>query len=285
MNPNPPIIRSEARPRVQVIRQSGLVGTGRRPVRGQFAHGWSPRRGDPTIPRRAGVALVITLLLLSVITFLAVAFLAMSRQNKSAVSASLDIAGARAASDAALARAQVETIASMLAHGDALYYDWKVSQNYLSPAYTNMEKNYDPYNVNYDLLSGTSHPFTSGSNPSGWAQMIANLFYDPRPPVFVPTNPASPNNYDFRFWVDINRNGRFETNGDQAIIVNDVFPPQFGSIEVLDGEPEWIGLLKNPLYHHSATNTFIGRYAYLILPVGKTLDLNYIGNFLKENVV
>src|SRR5208283_2893650 len=39
-----------------------------------------------------GVALVVTLLMLSVITFLAIAFLSMSRSNRSAVSASLDAA-------------------------------------------------------------------------------------------------------------------------------------------------------------------------------------------------
>jgi hypothetical protein len=294
MNPNPPIIRSEARLRPQKGRRSAdfNLSVGRRCRAAQILG----RSGSFTLPSNEiyelatkqirkvqGVALVITLLLLSVITFLAVAFLAMSRQNKSAVSASLDIAGARAASDAASARAQVETIATMLSHGDALFYDWKVSENYLSPAYTNAEKLYDPNNVNYDFLANTRTRFTSGNNPSGWAQNIANLYYDPRPPVFVVTNPAYPNNYDFRFWVDINRNGRFETNGDQATILNDVFPLQFGSNAVLTGEPEWIGLLKNPLYHHSATNTFIGRYAYLVLPVGKTLDLNYIYNYLKDS--
>jgi hypothetical protein len=250
MNSNSRIIRSEARP---------------------------ARR-----PGAAGVALVITLLLLSVITFLAIAFLAMSRQNKSAVSASLDIATARAASDAALARGFVETIASMQVHGDALYYDYLVSRNFQSASYTNAEKYYDANNVNYQFLYNTRTPFSSAASPSGWAQMIANLFYDPRPPVFVVTNPAYPNNYDFRFYVDINRNGEFETNGDQPTILNDTPPYEFGPNEVLNGEPEWIGQLRNPLFHHSATNTFISRYAYLILPVGKTLDLNYIGNYLKE---
>jgi hypothetical protein len=39
--------------------------------------------------------------------------------------------------------------------------------------------------------------------------------------------------------------------------------------------------LRNPLHHHSSSNQFIGRYAYLVLPIGKTLDFNYIHNFLK----
>ncbi len=101
----------------------------------------------------AGVALVVTLLLLSVITFLAVAFLAMSRRNQAAVSASLDVAAARAMSDAAQARAQVEITAQILAHGDPLYYDYMVSRDYISPTVYNDSSNniYNPNNVNYDF--------------------------------------------------------------------------------------------------------------------------------------
>jgi hypothetical protein len=230
-----------------------------------------------------GVALVITLLLLSVITFLAIAFLAMSRQNKSAVSATLDLATSRAAAEAGQARAQAEIIASMLAHGDALAYDIMVSHAYRSPGYTNAEKYYDPNNVNYDFLANTTTPFSSSNNSLSWAQMIANLFYDPCPPVFVVTNPAYPNRYDFRYYVDVDRNGRFETNGDQPPL-NDL-GQNIGPNQVLNGEPEFIGLLKNPLLHHSGSNTFTARYAYLVLPIGKTLDINYIGNFLKNAVM
>jgi len=242
--------------------------------------------GTKNLRRRRGVqgvALVITLLLLSVITFLAIAFLAMSRQNKSAVSASLDTATSRAAAEAGQARALAEVTAAMLAHGDALWYDIMVSKAYHSPAYTNAEKYYDPNNVNYNYLANTATPFSSSNNPSGWAQMIANLFYDPCPPVFVVTNPAYPNRYDFRSYVDIDRNGEFETNGDQPTTIelaNGTYVS--GPNQVLTGEPEYTGLLRNPLLHHSASNTFLARYAYLVLPVGKTLDINYIGNFLKS---
>ena len=33
--------------------------------------------------------------------------------------------------------------------------------------------------------------------------------------------------------------------------------------------------------HGSNNNRFIGRYAYLVLPIGKTLDLNHIHNYAK----
>ena len=237
------------------------------------------------------VALVITLLMLSVITFLAIAFLALSNRNQSSVIASLDVTTAQSMSDAAQARAQAEILAQIMASGDPLNYDYMVSRNYVNPyGFAAAEKTkYDPNNVNYDFLANTTTRMTNfGSEQVEWVQNIANLLYDPRPPVFVVTNPAYPNNYDFRFYVDINRNGRFETNGYQTTLVNTAPTPFAEDIltnnnAILNGEPEWIGMLRNPLFPHSGSNQFIGRYAYLVLPVGKELDINYIHNFLKAN--
>jgi len=186
-------------------------------------------------------------------------------------------------SEAGNARAQVEIVAQMQAHGDALFYDYMVSRNWINTkGYNYQETTNDPNNVNYDYLINGSF-FNNSNNGNAWAQNIANLWYDPRPPVFIVTNPAYPNNSDFRFWVDINRNGRFETNGYGPTI------DDFGNASTintfLNGEPEFIGVLRDPLHPHSSSNLFIGRYAYLVLPVGKTLDLNNIGNFLKANYV
>ncbi len=54
-----------------------------------------------------------------------------------------------------------------------------------------------------------------------------------------------------------------------------------GPYAFMNGEPEWIGVLSDPLSRHSPTNKFIGRYAYMVLPIGKTLDFNYIHNSAK----
>jgi hypothetical protein len=240
-----------------------------------------------------GIALVITLLMLSVITFLAVAFLAMSRRDRAQVTATLDSDSSRNMSDTAFNRAQAEIIAQMLAHGDALSYDYMASHNYISP-YGFNKNSRDTTNVNYDIYtsSGVINPeINMSKDPAHWAQNIADLFYDPRPPVFVVTNPAYPNNSDFRFWVDINRNGRFETNGYLPYMAEDglqapanfSFPAGFSQANYMNGEPEWIGVLRDPLNRHSATNQFIGRYAYMVLPIGKTLDFNYIHNWAKGN--
>jgi hypothetical protein len=235
------------------------------------------------------IALVITLLMLSVITFLAVAFLAMTRRDRAAAISSVDANGARTMSEAALARAQAEVMARMMAQTDWLSYDYMVSQNYINPSGFR-PKVTDTTNVNYDIIwSGGAGPnsqmSSTGANAAYWALNIANLFYDPRPPVFVVTNAAYPTNSDFRFWVDVNRNGRFESNGYIPTVNSEVPNAPLGPFQVMSGEPEWIGVLNDPLYRHSSSNRFIGRYAYMVLPIGKTLDLNYIHNWAKGNYV
>ena len=52
-------------------------------------------------------------------------------------------------------------------------------------------------------------------------QNIANLLYNPRPPVFVVTNRLQPNSNEFRFYLDLNRNGRDDPNGLQPVISHD----------------------------------------------------------------
>ena len=229
------------------------------------------------------VALVVTLLMLSVITFLAVSFLVMTQRNQADVGGTLDLTTARAMGSTAGARAQAEIIARMLAHTNVepLDYDYMVSRDYISPNgfITTGTLYSDPGNVNFDTFLTNIIP--PKVRDKYWAQNIANLFYDPRPPVFVLTNTASPNSLDFRFWVDINRNGRFETNGYIPNIVDEIGDKN--GYAVWNGEPEFIGVLRNPLYPHSATNPFVGRYAYMVLPIGKECDINYIGNFAKAN--
>jgi hypothetical protein len=233
--------------------------------------------------RLDSIALVVTLLMLSVITFLAVAFLAMTERNRADVSGMLDVTTAQAMAAAAVGRAQGEILAQMLTHNDPLYYDYMVSRNYINPnGFNNSEKGvYDPNNVNYDIIS-TGAPFPA-SDQQGWVQNIANLWYDPRLPVFVTTNSSNNLPLDFRFYVDINRNGRFETNGYIPTVIDELGNTNGSAI--WNGEPEFIGVLRNPLYPHSSTNRGIGRYAYLVLPVGKECDINYIGNNAKANYV
>jgi hypothetical protein len=212
-----------------------------------------------------GVALVITLVMLSVITFLTIAFLTLSRRDRASVTTSLSHTDARYMADAALARAQAEAIAGMIARSNRLRYDLMVSRN-------------------IDVIDTT--------NPNTVLNSIANdLLHDPRPPVFIDTNTflvANPQP-DFRFFLDFNRNGLFETNGFGPILddLGQILKDSDGNdlITFFVGDPEWIGMLERPEYPHSATNRFIGRYAFIKVPVGKTLDLNHIHNSARRGAV
>lgn len=234
--------------------------------------------------KQRGVALVITLVMLSIVTLMAVTFLAISRRQRSAVGVASDYTTARLMAEMALNRAQAEVLAMIQNTTNGLGYDMIVSTNFINPYGFDPSQPVDqinPTNVNYDFVQGTGQPL----NEQQRLQVIANLWYDPRPPVFVRTNddPRAP--LDFRFYLDLNRNGLFETNGWQPVYDANGQPllvTSNGQSYVLSnyyvGDPEWIGVLANPAAPHSATNRFIGRYAYLVLPTGKSLDLNFIHN-------
>lgn len=225
-----------------------------------------------------GVALVITLIMLTVVTLMAITFLAVSRRERSAVAVADEQNTSRLMADAALARAQAEVVARMQANSSPYAYDLMVSTNYISPVGFNPSLDWQqltPTNVNYDHLMGNSAPVTGRDR----LRNIANLVLDPRAPVFV----SDGTNLDFRFYLDLNRNGRFETNGLQPILDENGRTIRVGTgtnvlREHLVGDPEWIAVLQHPDFPHSATNRFVGRYAYMVLPAGKSLDLNFIHN-------
>src|ERR1700688_776313 len=65
-----------------------------------------------------GVALVITLILLSVITFMAVTFLVVSRSERGTVKATQDQAAARMSAETAQEMAQAQLLAAVMAFND-----------------------------------------------------------------------------------------------------------------------------------------------------------------------
>jgi hypothetical protein len=196
-------------------------------------------------PQR-GVALIITLILLSVVTFMAITFLALSRRERSAVTTVTDTASARLAADAALANAEAQVVANVLST-------------------TN------PYNFSL-LVSTNGWPLNFTNLPGD----LTNLYVSPRAPVFIanPTNSSLPP--DFRYYLDLNRNGRFDTNGFVANVDNNNNSLGPDVFEV--GDPEWIGVLERPDAPYGPNNKFIARYAFIAVPVGNTLDLNAIHN-------
>jgi hypothetical protein len=230
-----------------------------------------------------GVALVISLIMLSVITFMAIAFLVLSRGERSSVSTATDQALARLAADNALERAQVEVVTPMLVSGNSFTSGLLVSTNLINPLgfiggnafpaiYTS------PTNVAYNY--GNGGPLSQ----KDLLQNLTNLLINPRPPVFIVTNRLTGAS-DFRFYLDLNRNGVFEPTGWVGLTNSAGQPLRDAKGNLLanyaQGDPQWIGGLEFPDRHHSPENRFLYRYAYLVVPSGQTLDINYIHNYAK----
>jgi hypothetical protein len=222
---------------------------------------------SPTADRRPpaserGIALVITLILLSVTLVMAIAFLTISRHERGSVTTETQAATARFAADSALANAQAQIIANIFATKNPYNYGLLVSTNYINSfGFVNNDANFT--NVNYDFVAGGG-TYT----PDDFLQNLANLFYSPRPPVYITNSLTGAT--DFRFYLDLNRNG-YDTNG---LVPN--FPDTNLVTEV--GDPEWIGVLERPDTAHGPNNKFLSRYAFIAIPVGEGLDLNAIHN-------
>jgi len=228
--------------------------------------------------------------MLAVITFLAIAFLVLTRREKGAVATTTDQLIARNAADIATERALAELLAPILAWTNEFNYDLRVSTNFLNRLgfhaglqplrQIDRATLYYATNVSYTYPNG--QPVLPGS--ADFAQVVANLYYDPRPPVFVRTNrdPAAP--AEFRFYLDLNRNGRHDANGWLPVVgpTGALLTGPNGIISnFFVGDPEWVGVLERPDFPHSATNRFTARWAYLAVPAGKTLDLNTVHNQAK----
>jgi hypothetical protein len=209
------------------------------------------------------VALVVTLIMLAVITFMAVAFLVLSQRQRDTVATSTEQAAALRATETAAQRALVEIMAPIKASTNPFNFDLRVSTNYVCPF------GFSP-GLGY---AGVSYADARGVPIAGSAFLanLASLLYSPRPPVYV--------NGVFRYYLDLNRNGCYDTNGFLTNIVNGQQSANFWV-----GDPEWIGILERPEFPHSSTNPFVARFAYLSIPASKTLDQNCIHNYAKENL-
>ena len=233
------------------------------------------RRGE------RGFALVITLILLAIITFMAIAFLVVSRSERSSVGTATDHTLAQMAAEAGKEDAIASMVAPMMGFTNRYDFDLGVSTNYINRLGFSSSYGFrDGFktNVNYEYLVGGGV-----LSPGDRLQNIANLQLDPRPPVYI-LNPLTGSN-DFRFYLDLNRNRKFEptglmvlTNFQNQPIYDGNGQPLFGYVT---GDPQYIGGLEFPDRPHSATNRFLYRYAYVVSPAGKTLDVNYIHNYAR----
>jgi len=106
--------------------------TNRQPARGESIS--SCRPSPVTCRRQRGVALVITLILLSVTLVMALAFLAISNRERGSVTAQTDTTTARLGADAGLADAEAQIAANVLTSTNPYSFGLLVSTNYLNLA-------------------------------------------------------------------------------------------------------------------------------------------------------
>lgn len=218
---------------------------------------------------RHGVALVTTVIMLSIVTIMAVAFLGVTRRERASVVASTDFTTARQLATMASERATAEVVSRMVRDNAIQSIDFLVSTNYQNP------RGFTPGVANAGNVNYFFRDNGSSLTANDQIQNIANLQLDPRPPVFFSSIVNNRPTNEFRFFLDLNRNRGFEDTGLVRISRNGAITDEF---QLLSGDPQWIGVLENPDFPHSATNRFIGRYLYFALPTGRSLDLNYIHN-------
>src|SRR5262249_48760802 len=132
------------------------------------------------------------------------------------------------------------------------------------------------------------------------------MLYDAPIPVCIVTNKSGAN--ENRLWLDLDRNGMFDRagfpvtgpNGERYLTNGTpVLPPFQANTVVLTNtvsDPQWIAIFEKSGYPpglnqpgnwptnfpHSATNRAISRYAFSVVPVSDTLDVNFLFNQAKR---
>ena len=128
----------------------------------------------------SGIALVITLVMLAIVTVMAIVFLGVSQRERASVKVGEDIATANYMADAAAERAKAEAVAKMAAAGTKLYYDLFNSRSFDNPKGFNTSQSAtalaQPENVSYLDRNGR---VLSGQ---AYLRMLANMQYDARVP-------------------------------------------------------------------------------------------------------
>jgi hypothetical protein len=165
------------------------------PIERRLARLAAANRQSPIANRKSedGVALVITLIMLSVITFMAVTFLVLSQRERNSVQIATDQKIARMAADTSFERVMAELTTRMLLKTNFQDSVLIVSTNYINRAgfHDGLAVLY-PTNVNYDYEVGTN-AYTGGAIEL--QRKIASLLYNPRArfPSSQTTAPAKGN--------------------------------------------------------------------------------------------
>src|SRR5262245_29876444 len=164
------------------------------------------QRAVPTPKAQRGVALVITLILLAVITTLAIAFLALTHRETGSVDAMSRTTDAELAVDSAVERAKAQLMAG-----------YPIQNAILS--LTN-----PPDILGPEMFVSVAHDTNRIDAPGTPAKVPTMNWLDPSVPVFVdinrPGQAGPPIPLDDRFFVDLTRNGTFEETGIVPVVDN-----------------------------------------------------------------
>jgi hypothetical protein len=211
---------------------------------------------------QSGVALVITLIMLSVITLIAVAFLALSQRERSSISSTMAATETELMANGGLDRAKADILAQMSSF---------MATN-LNPAGQLTRLALGP-DLSVSLAGPYSYANLTNMGSTDY-EVLTNLLYDAPAPIFA-TNWVT-GRLEHISYIDLNRNGRFDPTGYFEVL--DSNGNGTGRTNFFVGDPHWIGVTARPNEPHSSSNRFIGRYAYLIVPIGRTLDIDFAHN-------
>ena len=131
--------------------------------------------------KEQGVVLVITLIMLSVVTLMAIVFLGVSRRERGTVNVTTDHLTAKMAAEAGMARAQSEVIGRMLGSSNRFHFDYAVSTNFVNPA------GFDVTDTSFNALNASDRLPNGREISNGFliAVNAGNQYYDARAPVYV----------------------------------------------------------------------------------------------------
>ncbi len=203
---------------------------------------------------------------------MAVTFLVVSRRESEQVNTLSQQNNAKFAATLAADAAQSQVIALIQATTNGYNFGLLVSTNFINQTLSPGGLTTSITNVGYAYSNGVA------LNQADFLTVMSNLLVLPRVPVYISTNKNFPP--DFRFFLDLNRNGFYDPNNTVMVLTNDS-----GNLvtNIFIGDPEWIGILDHPDMRHSSSNFFVGRYAFIALPIGNTLDFNFMHNQVKKN--
>jgi hypothetical protein len=185
-----------------------------------------------------GMVLIVALIMLAMVTFMVVAFLAFARVDRSSVAMSMRAMEVDLMGDSVQAR--VQAIMYRVMNG--------VTVPFANGA--GVSQNVDG--------NGTTREYTLGE--------LTRLQTYARPPVYVDTNGDGV--YDeFRYFLNLNQ----DINATGGAIYQPTTPEEIG-------DPHWIGVLEDSNRPHGPDNRFVARYAYLVVPTDQQLDINRVHN-------